>query len=50
MYVLPIRNIKANKNKVPAYETKNLTLGKLEGNYNNTAINTIMQASTKGWL
>lgn len=50
MYVLLIRNIKVNKNKVFVYEIKNLTLGKLEGNYNNIVINIIMQVSIKGWL
>lgn len=32
MYVLPLRDIEANENKVPAYETKNLRSEKLEGN------------------
>lgn len=45
MYVLPIRDIEANENKVPAYETKNLRSEKLEGNSINTVINTIMEAS-----
>ena len=45
MYVLLIRDIEANENKVPAYETKNLRSEKLEGNSINTVINTIMEAS-----
>lgn len=47
MCVLVIRDVKANKNKVPAYKTKNLRSGKLEDNYINTVINTIMEASTE---
>lgn len=36
MYVVTIRYVKVNKNKAPAYETKNLRSGKLEGNFNNS--------------
>ena len=39
-YVPAVTDIKVNKNKVTASETKSLKSGKLEGNYNNTVINT----------
>lgn len=50
MYVLAIKYTKIDKNKFPAYETKNLRSGKLKGNHNNTVIKYCDLGKHEGWL
>lgn len=50
MYVLAIKYTKVDKNKFPAYETKNLRSGKLKDNHNNTVIKYCDLGKHTGWL